>query len=231
MLLFLPTWMTMYHFLLNFACTIDIASSIFLQLSNVIYFTLYLQFLQRVFTIDTMVKPLPPVMAYNVSRNLNFFTRIFTQFFGMLDLVHLFTLLEFAYNIIYKAKMFQSSHYFKDYYSVLLLKSNSKAQIHRIRSMNSSYIVRTLNSGLYFKMRPSPDIVLHLTQQFSCTKIIARLNNFARVWMWHPQQSTCLFIVLQVKYIWQSAFWTEILAETKTYSTNSSSHVPPSPFD
>ncbi|KAK7407109.1 hypothetical protein VNO78_08752 [Psophocarpus tetragonolobus] len=39
------------------------------------------QFLQRVFSIDTMVKPLPPVMAYNVSRNLNFFTRIFTQFF------------------------------------------------------------------------------------------------------------------------------------------------------
>ncbi|RZC27894.1 hypothetical protein D0Y65_000107 [Glycine soja] len=41
----------------------------------------FLQFLQRVFSIDTMVKPLPPVMAYNVSRNLNFFTRIFTQFF------------------------------------------------------------------------------------------------------------------------------------------------------
>ncbi|KAK7318496.1 hypothetical protein RJT34_03198 [Clitoria ternatea] len=39
------------------------------------------QFLQRVFSIDTMVKPLPPAMAYNVSRNLNFFTRIFTQFF------------------------------------------------------------------------------------------------------------------------------------------------------
>ncbi|XP_074286023.1 uncharacterized protein LOC141611394 [Silene latifolia] len=39
------------------------------------------QFLQRVFSIDTVVKPLPPVMAYNVSRNLNFFTRIFTQFF------------------------------------------------------------------------------------------------------------------------------------------------------
>ncbi|KAK7820498.1 hypothetical protein CFP56_038757 [Quercus suber] len=27
-------------------------------------------------TIDTIVKPLPPAMAYNVSRNLNFFTRI-----------------------------------------------------------------------------------------------------------------------------------------------------------
>ncbi|XP_062084842.1 uncharacterized protein LOC133790989 [Humulus lupulus] len=39
------------------------------------------QFLQRVFSIDTIVKPLPPVMAYNVSRNLSFFTRIFTQFF------------------------------------------------------------------------------------------------------------------------------------------------------
>uniref|UniRef100_A0A2N9G240 Uncharacterized protein n=1 Tax=Fagus sylvatica TaxID=28930 RepID=A0A2N9G240_FAGSY len=39
------------------------------------------QFLQRVFSIDTIVKPLPPAMAYNVSRNLNFFTRIFTQFF------------------------------------------------------------------------------------------------------------------------------------------------------
>ncbi|KAM3729457.1 hypothetical protein ACB098_12G013600 [Castanea mollissima] len=38
-------------------------------------------FLQRVFSIDTIVKPLPPAMAYNVSRNLNFFTRIFTQFF------------------------------------------------------------------------------------------------------------------------------------------------------
>ncbi|KAM5573940.1 hypothetical protein ABKV19_013454 [Rosa sericea] len=39
------------------------------------------QFLQRVFSIDTIVKPLPASMAYNVSRNLNFFTRIFTQFF------------------------------------------------------------------------------------------------------------------------------------------------------
>ncbi|KAA3453682.1 Zinc finger and BTB domain-containing protein 11 isoform 2 [Gossypium australe] len=38
-------------------------------------------FLQRVFSIDTVVKPLPPAMAYNVSRNLSFFTRIFTQFF------------------------------------------------------------------------------------------------------------------------------------------------------
>ncbi|KAK1372811.1 Zinc finger and BTB domain-containing protein [Heracleum sosnowskyi] len=39
------------------------------------------QFLQSVFSIDTIVKPLPPAMAYNVSRNLSFFTRIFTQFF------------------------------------------------------------------------------------------------------------------------------------------------------
>ncbi|KAG2714123.1 hypothetical protein I3760_03G011000 [Carya illinoinensis] len=39
------------------------------------------QFLQRVFSIDTVVKPLPPAMAYNISRNLSFFTRIFTQFF------------------------------------------------------------------------------------------------------------------------------------------------------
>ncbi|EPS67959.1 hypothetical protein M569_06818 [Genlisea aurea] len=39
------------------------------------------KFLQRVFSIDTIVKPLPPAMAYNVSRNLSFFTRIFTQFF------------------------------------------------------------------------------------------------------------------------------------------------------
>ncbi|KAM3323944.1 hypothetical protein P3S67_005095 [Capsicum chacoense] len=40
-----------------------------------------LQFLQRVFSIDTVVKPLPPTMAYNVARNLTFFTSIFTQFF------------------------------------------------------------------------------------------------------------------------------------------------------
>ncbi|MCD7451468.1 hypothetical protein HAX54_012137 [Datura stramonium] len=39
------------------------------------------QFLQRVFSIDTVVKPLPPTMAYNVARNLTFFTSIFTQFF------------------------------------------------------------------------------------------------------------------------------------------------------
>ncbi|KAL3513993.1 hypothetical protein ACH5RR_026710 [Cinchona calisaya] len=39
------------------------------------------QFLQRVFSLDTLVKPLPPAMAYYTSRNLSFFTRIFTQFF------------------------------------------------------------------------------------------------------------------------------------------------------
>ncbi|KAM3681636.1 hypothetical protein ACJW31_12G013000 [Castanea mollissima] len=39
------------------------------------------QFLQQVFSIDTIVKPLLPAIAYNVSRNLNFFTRIFTRFF------------------------------------------------------------------------------------------------------------------------------------------------------
>ncbi|KAK4570790.1 hypothetical protein RGQ29_029583 [Quercus rubra] len=35
----------------------------------------------QLFSIDTIVKPLPPAMAYNVSRNLNFFTHIFPQFF------------------------------------------------------------------------------------------------------------------------------------------------------
>ncbi|CAN4098014.1 unnamed protein product [Withania somnifera] len=39
------------------------------------------QFLQHVFSIDTVVKPLPPAMAYNVARNLTFFTSIFMQFF------------------------------------------------------------------------------------------------------------------------------------------------------
>ncbi|CAA0809850.1 Unknown protein [Striga hermonthica] len=39
------------------------------------------QFLERVFSIDTIVKPLPPAMAYYAQRNLRFFTRIFTQFF------------------------------------------------------------------------------------------------------------------------------------------------------
>ena len=48
------------------------------------------QFLQRVFSIDTIVKPLPPAMAYNASRNLHFFTRIFTQFFGMYFLISFF---------------------------------------------------------------------------------------------------------------------------------------------
>ncbi|KAE9459734.1 hypothetical protein C3L33_08394, partial [Rhododendron williamsianum] len=39
------------------------------------------QFLQKVFSFDTVVKPLPPAMGYNITRNWNFFTRIFTQFF------------------------------------------------------------------------------------------------------------------------------------------------------
>ncbi|WOH15268.1 hypothetical protein DCAR_0934805 [Daucus carota subsp. sativus] len=38
------------------------------------------QFLQNVFSIETLVKPLPPPMAENVARNLSFFRRIFTQF-------------------------------------------------------------------------------------------------------------------------------------------------------
>ncbi|KAK1402843.1 hypothetical protein POM88_002448 [Heracleum sosnowskyi] len=38
------------------------------------------QFLQNVFSVDTLVKPLPPAMAENVSRNLTFFRRVFTQF-------------------------------------------------------------------------------------------------------------------------------------------------------
>ena len=46
------------------------------------FWVLRMQFLQRVFSIDTIVKPLPLAMAYNVSHNLNFFMCIFTQFFG-----------------------------------------------------------------------------------------------------------------------------------------------------
>ena len=45
------------------------------------FWVLRMQFLQWVFSIDTIVKPLLPTMAYNVSRNLNFFMHIFTQFF------------------------------------------------------------------------------------------------------------------------------------------------------
>ncbi|PWZ38560.1 hypothetical protein Zm00014a_001451 [Zea mays] len=37
------------------------------------------RFLKRIFSVDTLVKPLPPVMAYSVSHNINFFW-IFTQF-------------------------------------------------------------------------------------------------------------------------------------------------------
>lgn len=47
------------------------------------------QFLRSVFSIDTIVKPLPPAMAYNVSRNLSFFTRIFTQFFGKIYYIYI----------------------------------------------------------------------------------------------------------------------------------------------
>lgn len=46
-----------------------------------------LLFLRHIFNVDTVVKPLPPSVAYNVSRNLTF-TRIFTQFFdpdGIVD--------------------------------------------------------------------------------------------------------------------------------------------------
>ncbi|KAH7863987.1 hypothetical protein Vadar_024340 [Vaccinium darrowii] len=39
------------------------------------------QFLQKVFTIDTIVKPLPTKLGDDLTRNWSFFTRIFTQFF------------------------------------------------------------------------------------------------------------------------------------------------------
>jgi hypothetical protein len=39
------------------------------------------QFLRRVFSIDTLVRPLPAPLGQSVARNLGFFTRIFTQFF------------------------------------------------------------------------------------------------------------------------------------------------------
>ncbi|KAF9608551.1 hypothetical protein IFM89_009917 [Coptis chinensis] len=39
------------------------------------------EFLQRVFTVDTLVKHVPPKIADTVERNLRFFTRVFTQFF------------------------------------------------------------------------------------------------------------------------------------------------------
>ncbi|KAI5072861.1 hypothetical protein GOP47_0012967 [Adiantum capillus-veneris] len=39
------------------------------------------QFLKKVFTVDTMLMPLPTELSRNVARNLGFFTRIFTQFF------------------------------------------------------------------------------------------------------------------------------------------------------
>ncbi|GMY38445.1 hypothetical protein FCV25MIE_33689 [Fagus crenata] len=42
----------------------------------------------QVSCIDTIVKPLLPAMAYNVSRNLNFFTRIFTHIFDPEDIAN-----------------------------------------------------------------------------------------------------------------------------------------------
>lgn len=39
------------------------------------------QFLKRVFSVDTLLMPLPTELSRNVARNLGFFTRIFTQFF------------------------------------------------------------------------------------------------------------------------------------------------------
>jgi hypothetical protein len=41
-----------------------------------------LQFLRRAFSFDTLLKPLPPQLGQSIARNLGFFTRIFTQFFG-----------------------------------------------------------------------------------------------------------------------------------------------------
>jgi hypothetical protein len=40
------------------------------------------QFLRRAFSFDTLLKPLPPQLGQSIARNLGFFTRIFTQFFG-----------------------------------------------------------------------------------------------------------------------------------------------------
>ncbi|CAM6122339.1 unnamed protein product [Calypogeia fissa] len=39
------------------------------------------QFLRRVFSFDTLFKPLPPQIANTMARNFGFLTRIFTQFF------------------------------------------------------------------------------------------------------------------------------------------------------
>ncbi|EFJ08952.1 hypothetical protein SELMODRAFT_440510 [Selaginella moellendorffii] len=39
------------------------------------------QFLRRTFSIETLLRPLPPQIAQNVALNLGFFSRIFTQFF------------------------------------------------------------------------------------------------------------------------------------------------------
>lgn len=42
----------------------------------------WLQFVKRAFSFDTLLKPLPPQLGQSIARNLGFFTRIFTQFFG-----------------------------------------------------------------------------------------------------------------------------------------------------
>jgi len=39
------------------------------------------QFVRRAFSLDTLLKPLPPQLGQSIARNLGFFTRIFTQFF------------------------------------------------------------------------------------------------------------------------------------------------------
>ena len=45
-------------------------------------YILCIQFLQQVFSIDTIMKPPPPSMTYDASHNLNFITCICTQFIG-----------------------------------------------------------------------------------------------------------------------------------------------------
>lgn len=41
-----------------------------------------LQFFQRIFSLDTFLRPLPPGIAQSIARSIGFFTRIFTQFWG-----------------------------------------------------------------------------------------------------------------------------------------------------
>jgi hypothetical protein len=43
---------------------------------------MFVQFVRRAFSLDTLLKPLPPQLGQSIARNLGFFTRIFTQFFG-----------------------------------------------------------------------------------------------------------------------------------------------------